>query len=145
MRVHVRYCWGMSFGSVSLQKRTLNRLNRLDKTDKHASWVKVVIDFELSLVYVEPRWITFPLPSSIPASSSVRSSGLASDWCSFHVSPLSLLNTISSLSFPRMEPKWGISTITGLKIQHNKKTIWGNGLNINMRATEKALWWFLVN
>lgn len=67
------------------------------------------------MVNVEPSRITLPLPSSIPASSSVRSSGLASDWCSFHMSPLSLLKTISSRSFPRMEPKWGISTITGLK------------------------------
>lgn len=48
-------------------------------------------------------------------SSSVRSSTPMSNWCSLHVSPLSLLNTISSLSFPRIEPKWGISTITGLK------------------------------
>lgn len=54
------------------------------------------------------------LPSSMPFSISVKSSCLLSYWCSFHVSPFSLRSTINSLSLPRIDPKWGISTMTGL-------------------------------
>ncbi|KAG8135114.1 hypothetical protein E2320_008158 [Naja naja] len=67
------------------------------------------------------------------------------------VSPFSLRSTISSRSFPRMDPKWGISTTTGLH-QRKRKALearglpmavvspWaGNGLGLFRHSTVPAL------
>lgn len=63
-----------------------------------------------------------PLPSFMPFRISRRFSCLLSYWCSFQVSPFSLRSTISSRSFPRIDPKWGISTTTGLHQRKRKAT-----------------------
>lgn len=53
-------------------------------------------------------------PSSVPLRIWLSSSSVYSQWCSFQLSPVSLLKITSSLSFPLRAAKWGISTITGL-------------------------------
>lgn len=45
---------------------------------------------------------------------------------------MSLRSRISSLSWPRMEPKWGISTITGL---------WGDQRDSEWRCSRKDTWY----
>lgn len=56
-------------------------------------------------------------PSSMPLSIWLSSSWVCSQWCSFQLSPVSLLRITSSRSFPRRAAKWGISTMTGLEEQ----------------------------
>lgn len=59
--------------------------------------------------------VLFPgSPSSVPLRTWLSSSSVYSQWCSFQLSPVSLLKITSSLSFPLRAAKWGISTITGL-------------------------------